>query len=299
MFQFFRPTTVLRASANSSRPADSRGGFAIAVIFATLLAIALVLGYLSLSGQNAVQSGGNAEARGIAIGLQQGALKLKNGMDRFLMAGGIADNAIYAYKLSGTDPANCVGAACLWNRPQNLFGPQGAASVPTFDVNAYETSSAVTCTPDDLAEEGASFVVTSNSGSCVFYLTKISSTSNFYSNTTDAVADARQFIVFYTGPVKTRVCQQLNNILWQSNLSADAPLVSSWSSPQKLGVPTTLGGTVGIVAQGTTAADNGTAPSTNTVFPSYSGSIRSEGCLNANTAASPANWYIKSLRQSN
>ena len=298
MFQFFRPTTMLRASANSSRPADSRGGFAIAVIFATLLAIALVLGYLSLSGQNAVQSGGNAEAKGFATGLQQGALKLKNGMDRFLMAGGIADNAIYAYKAMDTN-TSCVGAACLWNRPHNLFGPQGAASVPTFDVNAYETSSAVTCTPDDLAGESASFNVTSNSGRCVFYLTKISSTSNFYSNTTDAVADARQFIVFYTGPVKTRVCQQLNNILWQNNLEDAVPLESSWSSPQKLGVPTTLGGTVGIVAQGTTAADNGTAPSTNTVFPSYSGSIRSEGCLNANTAASPANWYIKSLRQSN
>jgi hypothetical protein len=297
MFQFFRPTTLLRASANSSRPTDSRGGFAIAVIFATLLAIALVLGYLSLSSQNAVQSSGNAEAKGFATGLQQGALKLKNGMDRFLMAGGIADNAIYAYKAMDTN-TSCVGAACLWNRPQNLFGPQGAASVPTFDVNAYETS-AVTCTPDDLASESASFNVASNSGRCVFYLTKISSTSNFYSNTTDAVADARQFIVFYTGPVKTRVCQQLNNILWQNNLEDAVPLESSWSSPQKLGVSTTLGGTVGIVAQGTTAANNGTAPSTNTVFPSYSGSIRSEGCLNANTAASPANWYIKSLHQSN
>ena len=299
MFQFFRPTALLKASANSSHPADSRGGFAIAIIFATLLAIALVLGYLSLSSQNAVQSGGNAEAKGFATGLQQGALKLKNGMDRFLMAGGIADKTIYAYKLPGNDPANCVGAACLWNRPQNLFGAQGASSVPTFDVNAYETSASVTCTPDDLAGESASFTVTSSSGRCVSYLTKISSTSNFYSNTTDAVADARQFIVFYTGPVKTRVCQQLNNILWKTNLEDAAPLESSWSSPQKLGVPTTLGGSVGIVAQGTTAADNGTAPSVNTVFPSYSGSIRSEGCLNANTAASPANWYIKSLRQVN
>jgi len=88
MFQFFRPTALLRASANSSHPVDSRGGFAIAVIFATLLAIALVLGYLSLSSQNTLQSGSNAEAKGFATGLQQGALKLKNGMDRFLMAAG-------------------------------------------------------------------------------------------------------------------------------------------------------------------------------------------------------------------
>ncbi len=294
MFQFFRPTTVLRASANSSRPADSRGGFAIAVIFATLLAIALVLGYLSLSGQNALQSGGNAEAKGSAIGLQQGALKLKNGMDRFLMAGGIADKTIYAYKAMDTN-TSCVGAACLWNRPQNLFGPQGTASVPTFDVNAYETSSAVTCTPNDLAGESASL----SGGKCVFYLTKISSTSNFYSNTTDAVADARQFIVFYTGPVKTRVCQQLNNILWKTNLEDAAPLVSSWSSPQKLGVPTTVGGIVGLVNQNTVLADNGSAVSGNTPFPTYSGAIRNEGCLNDASATNPTNFYIKSLRQLN
>lgn len=274
-----------------NRHVQKQSGFAIAVIFATLIAIALVLGYLSLSGQNALQSGGNAEAKGFAIGLQQGAMKLKNGMDRFVMSGTIDDATIYAYKVIDTN-TNCVGAACLWNRPQNLFGPLGTASIPTFDVNAYETS-AVTCTPDDLAGESASL----SGGKCVFYLTKISSTSNFYNNTTVASADARNFIVFYTAPIKTQVCQQLNTVLWKSNLDDAIPSISAWLSPKKMGVPTTVGGIVGLVNQNTVAADNGSAVSGNTPFPVYSGTLRNEGCLNAGLAPNPTNFYIKSLLQ--
>ncbi|MBM3602697.1 MAG: hypothetical protein FJX22_02815, partial [Alphaproteobacteria bacterium] len=78
----------------------SQGGFAIGVIFATLLAIALLLGYLSLGSQNALQSGNKAEAKAMAEGLQQEALKLKNGMDRMLMMGTLPDKTLYAYKLS-------------------------------------------------------------------------------------------------------------------------------------------------------------------------------------------------------
>ncbi len=287
---------ILFKSHARHRPSSrthNQAGFAVAVIFATLLAIALILGYLSLSSQNALQSGGNAEAKGSAIGLQQGAMKLKNGMDRFVMSGTVADSTIYAYKAMDTN-ASCVGEACLWNRPQNLFGPLGTASIPTFDVNAYETS-AVTCTPDDLAGESASL----SGGKCVFYLTKISSTSNFYNNTTVTTTDAQNFIVFYTAPIKTPVCRQLNTVLWKSNLDDAIPSISAWSSPQKLGVPTTVGGIVGLVNQNTVAADNGSAVSGNTPFPTYSGAIRNEGCLNDDSATNPTNFYIKSLRQLN
>jgi len=288
---------ILLKSHARHRPSsrtNNQAGFAIAVIFATLLAIALVLGYLSLSSQNAVQSGGNAEAKGSAIGLQQGAMKLKNGMDRFVMSGTVADNTIYAYKAMDTN-TSCVGAACLWNRPQNLFGPLGTSSVPSFDINAYQTSSTVSCSAQDLASESASL----SGGKCVFYLTKISSTSNFYNNTTVATADARNFIVFYTAPIKTPVCRQLNTVLWKTNLDDAIPSISEWSSPQKLGVPTTVGGIVGLVNQNTVAADNGSAVSGNTPFPTYSGAIRNEGCLNDDSATNPTNFYIKSLRQLN
>lgn len=278
----------------SSSRTNNQAGFAIAVIFATLLAIALVLGYLSLSSQNAVQSGGNAEAKGSAIGLQQGAMKLKNGMDRFVMSGTVADNTIYAYKAMDTN-TSCVGEACLWNRPQNLFGPLGTSSVPSFDVNAYQTSGTVSCSAQDLASESASL----SGGKCVFYLTKISSTSNFYNNTTVATTDAQNFIVFYTAPIKTPVCRQLNTVLWKTNLDDAIPSISEWSSPQKLGVPTTVGGIVGLVNQNTVAADNGSAVSGNTPFPTYSGAIRNEGCLNDDSATNPTNFYIKSLRQLN
>lgn len=278
----------------SSEKIHNQAGFAIAVIFATLLAIALVLGYLSLSSQNAVQSGGNAEAKGFATGLQQGAMKLKSGMDRFVMSGTVADNAIYAYKTMDTN-TSCVGATCLWNRPQNLFGPLGTSSVPSFDINAYQTSGTVSCSAQDLANESASL----SGGKCVFYLTKISSTSNFYNNTTVATADAQNFIVFYTAPIKTPVCRQLNTVLWKTNLDDAIPSFSEWSSPKKLGVPTTVGGIVGLVNQNTVAADNGSAVSGNTPFPTYSGAIRNEGCLNDDSATNPTNFYIKSLRQLN
>ncbi|MBU3656226.1 MAG: hypothetical protein FGM23_07725, partial [Alphaproteobacteria bacterium] len=198
---------------------NPQGGFAIGVIFATLLAIALLLGYLSLSGQNALRLNSNTDDRKLAMAVQQNGLKLKNGMDRFLMMGTIKDDAIYAYKISGNDPANCSGAACLWNRPQNFFGPMGSMNAPVFDPNVYEISNAVTCVPNDLAGETASFSIDSGSGSCVSYVTRVRSTSNFYSNTVDDPSSAggtinRSFIVFYTGPIKTKVCQQLNNLLW-------------------------------------------------------------------------------------
>jgi hypothetical protein len=288
--------------------AERRSGFAFAIIFLSLMAIAVLLGFLSFSSQNSVSSGAKQEARALGQDSQNGMIRIQNGVEQFFAQTGLPVNRMYAYKDQNT--------TALWNRPENLFGPTGTLTPPKkasaisglpFNPAAYASTGSTGCTDAKLAAETVSITPSSGVGAdCVFYITRVQTENNLYTgvaidpDTTPATRS--KFVVAYTGPIKSAVCQQINTLLWQTSLSDPIwanPTGSNWNDPKKLGVPSTAGGVVGIVDQITNTASNGGAESL-VIFPSYSGVIRAEGCVVADaTPTNPVNWYIKSLRKSN
>jgi hypothetical protein len=294
-----------------------RRGFAIGLIFAAVLAVGLLLGFLSLQTQNASQQGTQQQSLSFSSSvLQQGSLQ-QNAFRQFSDASGLKDLQIYAFKDNNADTGNgsCAGLVPpCWNRAENVFGPRGTINLPKFDLTAYDAG---LCTQETLKSETSDLQVGTqvSDRACIFYITRRSTVSNPYtgqfvasggSQYSPSVATGTTYTFFlsYTAPLKTSVCNQINSNLW-GPVSTGVPVYTAFNTGtlRKIGVPPVAGDNAPIVAVTVnTPQPFATFTLGTQSLPIINGVVRGEGCTNsANAAVSPStpalNTYYKILKQ--
>lgn len=259
-------TSLTKSSTNC------QGGFAIGVVFLVLVLIGAIMSAITLMSSASQDTSRDNENRSLANSVIRDSAGFVNAINTLISANGLRVEQVFMFRDRST-----VANQAIFDRAQNILGPQGTMNFPQLSPSAYSFTG---CTQTILATEAAASL--SLADTCMLHMTRVQTTN--YGQGGNGLQDSTYLL--YTAPLTEAVSMQINNLLWQSGSSV--ALVNISANPtnlQKLAPPTTVGAPTSLqaVTVGGAAAAAGTPLSF--ALPIINGTVRPEGVYSLDTTA--------------
>jgi hypothetical protein len=263
---------MFQSSTIPSRHKNRQDGFALALVLVVVALIGMIVASISLD-TSSTQATATANEDRLAAGT----------LTRIGSAAGDAlNNMIY----SKGNRVETIFADRVNNQTatQNLLSSTGTWKIPQTNTNAYAMDGGGTCTQDNF--QNLENRPAASTSSCYLYVTRVATSLGSRGNT-----PTNSSYIVYSGLLTTNVGLQVNNLLWQGDLTLpDVPTTAGVPAPDgdtglgKIGVPATLGNPTVI------AKLDGTAKGTSTAIP-LAGTAAAPGLPVINGAARPEGVY--------
>lgn len=252
---------------------NNQAGFALALVLVVVALIGLIVASISLD-TSSTQATATANEDRLAAGtLTRIGSAAGDALNTMIYSKGNRVETIFADRVNNQTAA------------QNLLSSVGTWKIPQTNINAYAIDVAnATCTQNNF-QNLENWTAASNS-SCYLYITRVATSLGSRGNT-----PTNSSYLVYSGLLTTTVGLQINNLLWQGDLTlANVPTTAGVPAPDgdtglgKIGVPATLGNPTVI------AKLDGTAKNPNTAVP-LAGTAATPGLPVINGAARPEGVY--------
>ncbi|MCA3249767.1 MAG: hypothetical protein INF41_05045 [Rhodospirillaceae bacterium] len=249
---------------------NRQNGFALALVLVVVALIGMIVASISLD-TSSTQATATANEDRLAAGtLTRIGSAAGDALNNMIYSKGNRVETIFADRVNNQTAA------------QNLLSSTGTWKIPQTNINAYATDGGGTCTQNNF-QTAESLPATS---SCFLYFTRVATSLGSRGTT-----PTNSSYIVYSGLLTTTVGLQVNNLLWQGDLTlTDVPTTAGVPAPDgdtglgKIGVPATLGNPTVI------AKLDGTAKATSTAVP-LAGTTATPGLPVINGAARPEGVY--------
>lgn len=271
---------------------NRQDGFALALVLVVVALIGMIVASISLD-TSSTQATATANEDRLAAGtLTRIGSAAGDALNNMIYSKGNRVETIFADRVNNQTAA------------QNLLSSTGTWKIPQTNTNAYAVDGGGTCTQNNF-QNLENWTPASNS-SCYLYVTRVATSLGSRGNT-----PTNSSYIVYSGLLTTTVGLQVNNLLWQGDLTLpDVPTTAGVPAPDgdtglgKIGVPTTLGNPTVIAkldgsAKATSTAVHLAGTAATPGLPVINGAARPEGVYDSNGATANTltngNIYYKVL----
>ncbi len=276
--------TKVRFESSNSSNRNQQSGFAIGVVFLVLLLIGAIMSAITLMSSASQDTSRDNENRSLANSVIRDGAGIANAVNTLISANGLRVEQVFMFRDRST-----TANEAIFNRSQNILGPNGSYNFPQINLAAYNPVAA--CSQNYLATKDISptddILV-----QCQLFLTRVQTTN--YGQGGNGLRDSTYLV--WTAPLTEAVAKQVNNLLWQAS-SADAlPIIEAGiTTLKKLVPPTTVGAPTAIklVNDANATADAPGGDPYSFALPVINGSVRPEGVWTRSFDPNQRNFYYK------
>ncbi len=274
--------TKVRFESSNPSNRNKQGGFAIGVVFLVLVLIGAIMSAITLMSSASQDTSRDNENRSLANGVIRDGAGIANAVNTLISANGLRVEQVFMFRDRST-----TANEAIFNRSQNILGPNGSYNFPQINLAAYNPVAA--CSQNYLATN--EIPIGDILAQCQLFLTRVQTTN--YGQGGNGLRDSTYLV--WTAPLTEAVSKQINNLLWQASSVDELPIINAGVNLNKLVPPTTVGAPTAL-KQATDANATADAPGMNPysfALPVINGSVRPEGVWTRSFDPNQRNFYYK------